>query len=192
MVTLVKLMQDEKGVKLEARISAMKLVAQTINKSGQFKAEIDKILEIMEKSEDMKLVVGAIEAIGQIADEKALSAMLKIGGEKAGVLLVDLVLGRGSHPNPAAPLAAPPSPRSPSSPQVPSSAGAPPVCPRCGAPMVARQARTGARAGQPFWGCSQYPGCRGTRPGLGDGDVGDGGDRGDRDRGRHKPGRHDR
>ena len=32
--------------------------------------------------------------------------ILKAGQEKAGVLLVDLVLGRGSHPNPAAPLAA--------------------------------------------------------------------------------------
>jgi FdrA protein len=32
--------------------------------------------------------------------------ILKAGREKAGVLLVDLVLGRGSHPNPAAPLAA--------------------------------------------------------------------------------------
>jgi len=32
--------------------------------------------------------------------------ILKAGKEKAGVLLVDLVLGRGSHPNPAAPLAA--------------------------------------------------------------------------------------
>ena len=31
--------------------------------------------------------------------------ILKAGQEKAGVLLVDLVLGRGSHPNPAAPLA---------------------------------------------------------------------------------------
>ncbi len=32
--------------------------------------------------------------------------ILKAGQEKAGVLLVDLVLGRGSHPNPAEPLAA--------------------------------------------------------------------------------------
>ena len=32
--------------------------------------------------------------------------ILKAGQEKAGVLLVDLVLGRGSHPDPAAPLAA--------------------------------------------------------------------------------------
>jgi restriction system protein len=39
-----------------------------------------------------------------------------------------------------------------------------PVCPRCGAVMVRRQASRGARAGQPFWGCSQFPACRGIRP----------------------------
>jgi hypothetical protein len=32
-------------------------------------------------------------------------------------------------------------------------------CPRCGNRMVARSGRYGS-----FWGCSRYPGCRGTRP----------------------------
>jgi len=36
-----------------------------------------------------------------------------------------------------------------------------PVCPRCGAPMIRRVARKGARAGKEFWGCSKYPGCNG-------------------------------
>lgn len=40
----------------------------------------------------------------------------------------------------------------------------PPTCPRCGKPMVQRTARQGPRAGQPFWGCSAYPNCTGTRP----------------------------
>lgn len=39
-----------------------------------------------------------------------------------------------------------------------------PVCPRCGAPMVLRTARTGKNAGSQFYGCTQYPGCRGVRP----------------------------
>ena len=52
-----------------------------------------------------------------------------------------------------------------SSPSSSSSESSPaPGCPRCGAPMVQRQARSGAHAGTPFWGCSRYPGCRGTRP----------------------------
>ncbi|MDA8519865.1 topoisomerase DNA-binding C4 zinc finger domain-containing protein [Acidovorax sp. NCPPB 4044] len=38
-----------------------------------------------------------------------------------------------------------------------------PDCPRCGAAMQLRTARKGANAGTAFWGCSTYPGCRGTR-----------------------------
>ena len=37
-------------------------------------------------------------------------------------------------------------------------------CPACGSAMVRRVAKRGRNAGQPFWGCSRYPGCRGTRP----------------------------
>lgn len=36
-----------------------------------------------------------------------------------------------------------------------------PCCPRCGAPMVQRQAARGANAGKTFWGCSRFPNCRG-------------------------------
>lgn len=38
------------------------------------------------------------------------------------------------------------------------------TCPRCGSRMVRRTARRGSRAGRPFWGCSRYPSCTGTRP----------------------------
>lgn len=44
-----------------------------------------------------------------------------------------------------------------------STMGKPPMCPRCGKPMVPRTARKGAQAGQAFWGCSAYPDCVGTR-----------------------------
>lgn len=36
-----------------------------------------------------------------------------------------------------------------------------PLCPKCGSEMVLRTAKTGANAGNQFWGCSKYPGCRG-------------------------------
>ncbi|WP_077731550.1 restriction endonuclease [Methylocaldum sp. 14B] len=39
-----------------------------------------------------------------------------------------------------------------------------PMCPKCGASMRLRTARKGANAGQSFWGCSQFPNCRGVRP----------------------------
>jgi four helix bundle suffix protein len=38
-----------------------------------------------------------------------------------------------------------------------------PACPLCGKPMRQRTARHGPNAGKPFWGCSGYPGCRGTQ-----------------------------
>ena len=34
------------------------------------------------------------------------------------------------------------------------------TCPECGEPMVSR---ANAITGQRFWGCSNYPQCRGTR-----------------------------
>jgi restriction system protein len=36
-----------------------------------------------------------------------------------------------------------------------------PSCPRCGTSMVERKAKQGKFAGQPFWGCQQYPKCSG-------------------------------
>lgn len=49
--------------------------------------------------------------------------------------------------------------------RVPENAGVieAPACPQCGSQMVLREARRGAHAGQAFWGCSRYPGCRGIR-----------------------------
>jgi restriction system protein len=39
-----------------------------------------------------------------------------------------------------------------------------PLCPQCGGHMVTRTAKQGAHASATFWGCTQYPKCRGTRP----------------------------
>jgi restriction system protein len=38
-----------------------------------------------------------------------------------------------------------------------------PMCPRCGKLMVLREARRGAYSGEKFWGCVNYPKCRGIR-----------------------------
>nr|WP_311737045.1 topoisomerase DNA-binding C4 zinc finger domain-containing protein [Variovorax guangxiensis] len=38
------------------------------------------------------------------------------------------------------------------------------ACPACGSGMVKRTAKKGANAGGQFWGCLQYPSCRGVRP----------------------------
>ncbi len=38
-----------------------------------------------------------------------------------------------------------------------------PACPKCGSPMVKRVAKKGTQTGKEFWGCSNYPTCRGIR-----------------------------
>ena len=37
------------------------------------------------------------------------------------------------------------------------------VCPECGKPMRKRTAKSGPKADQPFWGCTGFPECKGTR-----------------------------
>ncbi|WP_084690594.1 restriction endonuclease [Comamonas granuli] len=49
---------------------------------------------------------------------------------------------------------------------VQASAAVEPVCPQCGAGMVKRTARKGTNAGGAFWGCSNFPSCRGVRQSL--------------------------
>ena len=38
------------------------------------------------------------------------------------------------------------------------------LCPKCGSDMVLREVKKGPRTGQPFWGCSDFPKCRTTKP----------------------------
>jgi restriction system protein len=38
-----------------------------------------------------------------------------------------------------------------------------PNCPRCNTPMIMREARRGPNLGEKFWGCVNYPKCRGTQ-----------------------------
>lgn len=37
-----------------------------------------------------------------------------------------------------------------------------PRCPKCGSEMILRTAKSGANAGNKFWGCSKYPNCKGV------------------------------
>ena len=45
----------------------------------------------------------------------------------------------------------------------PSTTTAEPSCPQCGNAMVKRVARKGANSGKNFWGCVEFPRCRGMR-----------------------------
>jgi restriction system protein len=53
-------------------------------------------------------------------------------------------------------IAPAPEPQKPAEPQAP-------ACPHCKKPMVIKMARTGRNAGGNFWGCGDYPKCRGIR-----------------------------
>lgn len=43
-------------------------------------------------------------------------------------------------------------------------ASATPGCPKCGSTMVKRTAKKGSNVGNTFWGCTNYPQCRGIAP----------------------------
>lgn len=64
----------------------------------------------------------------------------------------------------AAPDKAPTAAESPVTPTTATPAPATPDCPVCGKVMVRRVARLGGNAGSEFWGCTDYPQCKGTRP----------------------------
>lgn len=66
----------------------------------------------------------------------------------------------------ATPLTPPsrPAAAAPAAATAPASAdGHAPACPICGKQMLKRVAKRGSNAGAAFWGCTGYPGCRGTR-----------------------------
>lgn len=50
-----------------------------------------------------------------------------------------------------------------SQPVIRETASAAPLCPKCNSEMVLRTAKKGANQGEQFWGCPNYPQCRGIR-----------------------------
>lgn len=71
----------------------------------------------------------------ELMDGKALHALIRGGSVPA----------KAAAPSPAATLAGTP------------------ACPVCQSAMVRRTAKRGANSGNEFWGCSQYPKCKGVR-----------------------------
>ena len=53
-------------------------------------------------------------------------------------------------------------PAIPVAPQTQGTNTSPPSCPKCAQPMVEHIANKGTHAGNRFWGCAQFPKCRGT------------------------------
>lgn len=80
----------------------------------------------------------------------------------AGVQLLRIPAQRSYNPNELCALIEPyleaGTPTLPSPPRLPGSG--PPLCPKCGVPMVLRTASKGPQAGQKFYGCMNYPKCK--------------------------------
>ena len=85
---------------------------------------------------------------------------------------LELGLAVDRHPTLELPAAAPPPAATPppasrettppeTTPALPPEPMAAPACPKCGAPMLRREGKSGALAGKAFWGCSNFPKCRG-------------------------------
>lgn len=69
----------------------------------------------------------------------------------------------GAEPGPPPMLGEKPGPDTPPQPHRAGAGGVGQIlCPRCGAPMVKRTATKGPNAGKGFYGCSNFPRCRGT------------------------------
>jgi restriction system protein len=86
--------------------------------------------------------------------QRARQSMLSPRAERAPASVTPVT------PQPRAAVAAAPLAAAATAP--PSPATTKPACPRCSAAMELRTARQGANAGKSFWGCSTFPGCRGT------------------------------
>lgn len=111
------------------------------------------------------------ELLGVVASEKADSGILVTSGvftgealafaEKNSIRLIDgeelssLIQGLQPTPKPEFAVTTPQN--------LADSQQTRPTCPLCQSPMVQRTASRGRNRGSQFWGCSQYPRCKGTR-----------------------------
>lgn len=114
-------------------------------------------------------VVGAVEAARRTATPELQSLHQEREQMAADLKFLGLPAPRARTARAPASFYPPPSQRPPqaSSPIPPSSVSRTHggrSCPRCGGSMVLRTAKRGRSPGRRFYGCSNYPACRGTRP----------------------------
>jgi restriction system protein len=128
-----------------------------------FKVSVDVVRELY----GVMAAQGA--AGGFVITSGTFTADAKAFAEGRNVRLVDgpRLVGLIQQAKAARSAGAPRAPVAKASPPVsapaPASPAAEPACPVCQSPMVRRTAKKGTNAGSQFWGCPQYPACRGTR-----------------------------
>ena len=144
---------DERA--LHGRLAAEKAKLESTIRNGlgtlrNAKARLDALPA---KSRSDRTLVQALEERAQAEQD------LKKLGASVPVSIVALAVAPPPQPVPRPPRVTTPTPTRVTT------VSSTPSCPRCGSRMVRRTARRGWNAGNQFWGCSRYPGCRGTRNG---------------------------
>jgi len=144
----------DKGIDLKLRKDGELVLAQC----KQWRAQHVALPPIHELNETIT-PEGAARAIFITCGDFTAEAIAAAGSTRVqlidGAQLLQLVNGVEVH---SAPTSAP----TPAT--VPTLFGARPACPQCGSAMVKRTVKSGEHAGTQFWGCRQYPKCRGRLP----------------------------
>lgn len=125
------------------------------------KVGVTVVRELLGVMTAKKAAAGIVVTSGRFTDEARSFA------RSSGVELVDgtalrAMLAKARQAD-AAPRAAGGAPPQRATPAATPELAAVPACPSCSKAMVRRVASKGANAGQPFWGCADFPRCRGTR-----------------------------
>ncbi len=136
-----------------------------------FKVGVDVVRELYGVMAASGAAGGFVVTSGRFTDEAARFAngrnVTLVDGPKLHGLIRQALDAGASAADRVAPQQPPVSPAAvPAQPRpVPSArATSAPACRACGQPMARRTAKRGANAGREFWGCTDYPACRGTRP----------------------------
>ena len=126
-----------------------------------FKVGVDVVRELYGVMAARGATGGFVVTSGRFTDDANSFAQGRnvqlIDGPKLHNLLRRAQSSKGRTPLPAAPADTAPS-------AMPINAPAAPACPICSKAMVKRMAKRGTNVGAEFWGCTEYPACRGTRP----------------------------
>ncbi|CAD5366578.1 Restriction endonuclease [Rubrivivax sp. A210] len=127
-----------------------------------FKVGVEVVREIYGVMAARGAAGGFVVTSGQFTDEaKAFASgrnVTLIDGPKLHRMIQSAQAGPAGAAGPAR------RPASPAFAEPPAQPARTPACPKCGKAMVQRTARKGAAAGSDFWGCGDFPDCRGTRP----------------------------
>ncbi|MXN64627.1 hypothetical protein GR183_06895 [Stappia sp. GBMRC 2046] len=141
---------DERALRGRFAAEKAKLESTIRNGLGTLRNARSRLDALPAKARSDRAIIEALSARAQAEQD------LKALGASVPASTVSLSVTSTPQPVPQPPRAPPRA--TPTNPPRASNIGGVPSCPRCGSSMRRRTGRYGR-----FWGCSQYPRCRGTR-----------------------------